>query len=112
VPLRATPESEEDLVARSTTRLYIGKASNLRMRVRQGLVKGKVRHPGGARVRAEQDLERLLVRWSLTDRPGAAEEELHRAYVRKFGRLPEHVRSTWPRGSLRMISLSLARRAC
>lgn len=75
-------------------RLYIGKASDLRMRVRQGLVKGKVQHPGGTRIRAEQDLARLVVRWARTDRPAAAEEELHRAYVRKFGRLPEYVRNT------------------
>jgi hypothetical protein len=75
-------------------RLYIGKASDLRMRVRQGLVKGKVPHPGGARIRAEHDAERLVVRWARTDRPAASEEELHRSYVRKFGRLPEYVRST------------------
>ncbi len=75
-------------------RLYVRKASDLRMRVRQGLVKGKVPHPGGARIRAEQDLARLVVRRSLTDRPAAAEEELHRAYVRKFGRLPEYVQNT------------------
>jgi hypothetical protein len=53
-------------------RLYIGTASDLRIRVRQGLVKGKMPHPGGTRIRAEQDLERLVVRWSLTDRPAAA----------------------------------------
>lgn len=74
--------------------LYIGKASDLRTRVRQGLVKGKVPHPGGARIRAEQDLERLVVRWAPTDRPAAAEEKLHRAYTLKFRRLPEYVRST------------------
>ena len=71
-----------------------GKMSDLRMPVRQGLVKGKVPHPGGVQIRTEQDLERLVVRWALTDRPAAAEEELHRAYVRRFGRLPEYVRST------------------
>ena len=64
------------------------------MRVRQGLVKGKVPHPGCARIRAEQDLAQLVVRWAQTDRPGAAEEELHRAYRMKFGRLPEYVRSS------------------
>jgi hypothetical protein len=32
-------------------RLYIGKAGDLRMRVRQGLVKGKVPHPRRARSR-------------------------------------------------------------
>jgi hypothetical protein len=75
-------------------RLYIGKANDLRMRVRQGLVKGKVQHPGGARIRAEQDLAWLMVRWARTERPAAAEEELHRAYVLKFGRLPKYVRNS------------------
>lgn len=64
------------------------------MRVRQGLVKGKLPHPGGARIRAEQDVARLVVRWARTGRPAAAEEELHRAYTLKFGRLPEYVRNT------------------
>ena len=32
----------------SDERLYIGKASDLRMRARQGLVKGKEPHPGRA----------------------------------------------------------------
>lgn len=57
-------------------------------------MKGKVPHPGGERIRAEQDLERLVIGWARTDRPAAAEEKLHRAYVLKFGRLPEYVRNT------------------
>ena len=71
-----------------------GKCAGDAVIMKQGLVKGKVPHPGGARIRAEQGLQRLVVRWALTDRPAAAEEELHRACVVKFGRLPEYVRST------------------
>ncbi|MGP8001863.1 MAG: hypothetical protein ACLPKI_31735 [Streptosporangiaceae bacterium] len=69
-------------------RTYIGKAGDLRLRVRQGLVKGKLPHSGGKRIRAQEDLSRLAIRWAVTDRPAAAEEELHRAYRARFGRLP------------------------
>lgn len=69
-------------------RTYIGKAGDLRLRVRQGLVKGKLPHSGGTRIRAHEDVSRLAIRWAVTDRPAAAEEELHRAYRARFGRLP------------------------
>jgi hypothetical protein len=72
-------------------RMYIGKAGDLRLRVRQGLVKGKLPHPGGTRIREQEDLSRLVVRWAVTSRPAAAEEELHRAYRARFGRLPAYV---------------------
>lgn len=75
-------------------RLYIGKAGDLRRRIRQGLVKGKLPHPGGARIRAGQDVAQLVARWARADRPAAAEQELHRAYQLKFGRLPEYVRNS------------------
>ena len=80
--------------AHGSERLYIGKAGDLRMRVRQGLVKGKIPHPGGTRIRAQEDVARLLVRWAVTGRPAAAEEELHQAYRREFGRLPAYVKNT------------------
>jgi hypothetical protein len=69
-------------------RIYIGKAGDLRLRVRHGLVKGKLPHPGGKRIREQEDASRLAIRWAVTDRPAAAEEELHRAYRARFGRLP------------------------
>jgi hypothetical protein len=80
--------------ANESERLYIGKEGNLRMRVRQGLVKGKNAHSGGTEIRAQEDVARLLVRWAVTGRPAAAEEELHQAYRRKFGRLPAYVTNT------------------
>lgn len=75
-------------------RLYIGKAADLRLRVRQGLVKGKLPHSGGTRIRDTKDAAQLLVRWAVTDRPAAAEEELHRAYRLRFGHLPAYVTNT------------------
>jgi hypothetical protein len=72
-------------------RVYIGKAGDLRLRVRQGLVKGKLPHSGGRRIREQEDVSRLVIRWAVTSRPAAAEEELHRAYRARFGRLPTYV---------------------
>jgi len=72
-------------------RVYIGKAGDLRLRVRQGLVKGKLPHPGGRRIREREDVSRLVIRWAVTSRPAAAEEELHRMYRARFGHLPTYV---------------------
>jgi excinuclease UvrABC nuclease subunit len=74
--------------------LTIGKASDLRMRVKQGLVKGKVPHSAGERIRAHEDVSRIVVRWAVTNRPAAVEEELHKRYQAKFGSLPKYTEHT------------------
>jgi hypothetical protein len=74
--------------------LHIGRASDLRMRIRQGLVKGKVPHSTGERIRAQEDTARLVVRWAVTDRPAATEEELHKRHQAKFGKLPTYTLRT------------------
>ena len=71
-------------------RLYIGKAADLRMRVRQGLVKGKLPHLGGKNIRDTEHVSRLVVRWAATNRPAAAEEELHQAYRSSSAHSPRH----------------------
>jgi hypothetical protein len=68
-------------------RLTIGKASNIRMRVKQGLVKGKVPHSSGDYIRNIEDKSKIIVRWALTDRPAAVEEELHRKYIRPLAKV-------------------------
>ena len=78
----------------SDERLTIGKASNLRMRVKQGLVKGKVPHSAGDRIRKREDTSKIMIRWAVTERPAAAEEELHRRHKERFGRLPKYVEHT------------------
>lgn len=75
-------------------RLTIGRTSDLRMRIRQGLVKGKVPHSAGKGIRANEDLSRIVIRWAVTDRPAAAEEELHRRHQVRFGNLPKYTRHT------------------
>lgn len=75
-------------------RLTIGKASDLRMRVRQGLVKGKTSHSAGERIRDGEDTTKCVIRWATTDRPAAAEEHLHIKYREKFGKLPKYVEHT------------------
>jgi hypothetical protein len=74
--------------------LTIGKASDLRMRVKQGLVKGKTPHSAGDRIRAGEDTSRIIVRWAVTEMPSAVEEELHRRYIKKFGGMPKYVGHT------------------
>lgn len=78
----------------SKRRLTIGKAANLRSRVRQGLVKGKIPHSAGKKIRRKEALSKIMIRWAVTNRPAAAEEELHRQYKNKFGKLPKHVKIT------------------
>ena len=75
-------------------RLTIGKASDLRMRIRQGLVKGKTPHSAGKRIRDNEDTSKIVIRWAIKDRPAAAEEELHRRHKEKFGELPKYVKHT------------------
>lgn len=78
----------------SEARLTIGKASDLRMRIKQGLVKGKTPHSAGERIRANEDTSRIVIRWAVTSRPAAVEEELHRRYENHFGGLPKYVEHT------------------
>lgn len=75
-------------------RLTIGRASNLRMRIRQGLLKGKSAHSSGKNIRSNEDIAKIVIRWAETDRPAAAEEELHRRYRKKFECLPKYTKRT------------------
>ncbi|MBM3476262.1 MAG: hypothetical protein FJX75_23565 [Armatimonadetes bacterium] len=71
--------------------LYIGKSKNLRRRVVDGLVKGMIVHAAGERIRESEDVRELVIRWAVTDRPAAAEEELLRQHVKLWGALPKYV---------------------
>ncbi len=91
------PDAEgvyEAKLVETEERLTIGKASNLRMRVKQGLVKGKVPHSSGDDIRSNEDLSKIVVRWATTERPAAVEEELHRKHIEAFGRLPKYTDRT------------------
>ena len=75
-------------------RLVIGRASNLRRRVKEHLVMGTASHHAGEQIRAQEDPTKLRVRWAVTDRPAAAEEELHRQHVLRHGKLPTYTQRT------------------
>ena len=75
-------------------RVYIGRAKNLRHRIKQCLVKGKSKHYAGKQIREELDVSELVIRWAETDRPCAVEEELHFLYLEKFGILPDYTEQT------------------
>ncbi len=64
------------------------------MRVRQRLVKGKLPHSAGEKIRQYEDITRVVIRWAETDCPAAAEEELHRRYRDQFGQLPKYTSHT------------------
>ncbi len=75
-------------------RLTIGKASDLRHRVKQGLVKGIAKHSSGKDIRASENTSKIEVRWAVTNRPAAPEEELHKKHKERFGRLPKYTEHT------------------
>lgn len=74
----------------SDERLAIGKASDLRMRVKQGFVKGKTANSFGQKVRDGEDVSQVVIRWALTDRPACCQEELYRLHQQEHGQLPKY----------------------
>ncbi len=76
-------------------RLVIGKTGDLRFRIKQGLIGGKAPHSSGERLRDKEDVSKLFIRWAETNRPAAAEEELHFQHKQQFsGKLPTYVKRT------------------
>ena len=75
-------------------RLAIGRAGDLRKRVMLGLVRGTTDHPAGQKIRKHENVYQILIRWAVTDRPAAAEEELHHRHIARFGRLPKYTGHT------------------
>jgi hypothetical protein len=59
-------------------------------RVRKGLVLGKLPHSEGERIRASEDVTKIVVRWAETCRPAAAEEDLFWRHYSQFRRMPKH----------------------
>ena len=70
-------------------RLAIGKAKDLRARVKQGLMGGKAGDTAGDEVGAGED---VVVRWAVTERPAAVVEELQIRHKGRFGELPKYTR--------------------
>jgi hypothetical protein len=78
----------------SEERLTIGRATNLRQRILHGLIRGGSPHEAGRKIRDQEDVRQVVVRWAVTDRPAAAEEELHRRHLATFGHLPKYTLRT------------------
>jgi len=93
-PLAVTPPSKpgvyEARFEDKRERLAIAKTRNLRIRIKEALVKGTEQHPIGKRWRAKEDITRIVIRWATTDRPSAVEEELHKQHLIRFGALPKY----------------------
>jgi hypothetical protein len=75
-------------------RLYTGRSIDLRSRVLHALPRGTMAHPAGDAIRANEEVWRLRIRWALTDRPAAVEEEFHRRHIERFGALPQYTQHT------------------
>ena len=81
------------------SRLTIGRSSDLYMRVKQHLMKEKGSHSAGRKIRSdikkgELSASDIRIRWAVTDRPAAVEEELHLRYKGRFGELPKYTENT------------------
>ena len=70
-------------------RLAIGKAKDLRMRVKRGLMPRKAGDTAGEELGADED---VVVRWAATERPAAVVEELQIRHKGRFGELPKYTR--------------------
>jgi len=70
--------------------IYIGKTLNLRRRIMEALIEGSMLHTAGQKMRENENFADLSVRWAVTDRPAAAEEELWRRHVEFWGRPPKY----------------------
>ena len=75
-------------------RLTIGKAADLRRRVKRGLVQAKLPHSSGKDIRALEDTSQVVIRWAITERPAAVEEELHLQHIKDLGGLPKYTDRT------------------
>jgi hypothetical protein len=84
------PGVYEARLKRDGRRLTIGRAKSLGPRILYGLIRGTTRHEAGRKIRENEDVTKVLVRWAFTDRPAAAEEELHHRHFQKWGRLPKY----------------------
>jgi excinuclease UvrABC nuclease subunit len=72
--------------------LHIGKAINLKNRVKTRFVDGKYRHSTRDRmIEKHVKFEDLEIRWLETEYSCAVEEYLHKEHIKQFGRLPEYV---------------------
>jgi len=78
----------------SDSRLTIGKSKNLQHRIASALVKGKSAHSTGKRIRQNEDVNNLEIRWANTDLISCVEEYLHKKYIEKFGKLPDYTKNT------------------
>lgn len=94
IAVPSAPGVYEAKLADSEERLTICRTSDLRLQIKQGLVKGKVPHSSGDDIRSKEDTSKVVIRWAETDRPLAVEEELHRWHWSTFGKLPRYTDRT------------------
>ena len=75
------------------SRLHIGETNLLKRRISY-LVRGDGPHSAGERIRANENVANVLVRWAVTDRHEEIEQQLHREHRDRFGGLPTCTKRT------------------
>ena len=68
--------------------LHIGESTNLRNGIWNMLQNRS--HSTSRRIHKKEDTSKLLVRWAVTDRHKAVEEDLHIGHLKLHGSLPIH----------------------
>jgi len=66
---RGKPGVYEVRLQGSEERLTIGRASDLRYRILNGLIRGHAPHPAGGKIRDQEDVHEVVIRWAVTDPP-------------------------------------------
>ena len=51
-------------------------------------------HSSGGKIGEFENVKELVVRWARTSKPAAAEEELHKLYVKEYGKWPKYTERT------------------
>ncbi len=72
--------------------LLIEESLNLGRRIKY-FVKG--RFSTGEKITTSEDVSKMVLRWAITNRPAAVEEELRLNHLMRFGKLPKYRKRTW-----------------
>lgn len=72
-------------------RLQIGETKQLGKHLRECLVGDRRLKAVGGKIKANEDVNQLLVRWAEIENYRAAKSELKSSYIRRFGRLPKYM---------------------
>jgi len=71
--------------------LLIAGTNNIKNRIKYALTHGTRKHFSGERIKTNEDISKMTIRWAETIFPYCAEEILIRLHVEKFHKLPKYI---------------------